>query len=256
MLHELRFGVQSFPRDGARLERIVLERDEGQVGEATVGLQISHEAPHPGGSPLGVGPHSDVLVYTLKDWPSQLERGVDLVNGRGPLDVKRGIIFRHGVLAIGLLPHFYISDAVATLFQVGNLHSRIVWRAVEHGDWNHRRKIVRKPATEENIKAAVLVISTVIHIIRGMPRINRRNAIRSSFLVGILRRLDKSPAVIHRTHSDLLNGIADAVADVVRSMLVASVRGLCHQGTYVPCGDRHIGKLQGDRAALGILQHT
>ena len=160
------------------------------------------------------------------------------------------------MLSIGLLSHFYISDAVAALFHVGNLRSRIVWRSVEHGDWNHRRKIVRKPATEKNIKAAVLVISTIIHIIRGMPRINRRNAIRSSFLVGILRRLDKSPAVIHRTHSDLLNGIADAVADVVRSMLVASVRGLCHQGTYVPCGDRHIGKLQGDRAALGILQHT
>src|SRR5947208_14563696 len=107
MLHELRFGVQSFPSDGARLERIVLERDEGQVGEATVGLQISHEAPHPGGSPLGVGPHSDVLVYTLKDWASQLERGVDLVDGRGPLDVKRGTIFRHAELPIRPLSRVY-----------------------------------------------------------------------------------------------------------------------------------------------------
>src|SRR6266702_7801784 len=54
VLHQLRLLVESLPGDGARLERIVLERNEGQVEEPAVCFQIIYEAPHPRCTSLGI----------------------------------------------------------------------------------------------------------------------------------------------------------------------------------------------------------
>ena len=124
----------------------------------------------------------DVFVHAFEDRPTQLELGIDFVNGRRPLQVERGVILRHGVLAVGLLAHFDVSDAIAAFLDVGDLRRRIVRRAVKHGDRNHRRKVVGQSAGEKKIEAAVLVAAAIVYVFGGVPGINRRNAIgRSSF---------------------------------------------------------------------------
>src|SRR5215813_12835162 len=47
VLHELRFGIKTFPGDRAGLEWIVLERNEGEIGEPVVLFQVGDKAAYP-----------------------------------------------------------------------------------------------------------------------------------------------------------------------------------------------------------------
>src|SRR5207245_9384044 len=136
------------------------------------------------------------------------------MNGRSPLNVKRSVVFRHAVLAIRIFSHLDIADGVATLLNVGNLSGGIFRRAVKEGDGNHRGQVVSEPTGEENVKAGVLVSATIVYVLGGMPRINGRNAICSFLLSGIFRRLDESAVGINCACNNLLNGIADAIANI------------------------------------------
>ena len=105
-----RLFVESLPSDVAGFERIVLERDEGQVGQSAVRLQIIHESAHPRGAALSVGPDSNVFVDAFENGASQFQLGINFVNGGRPLKVERGVVFGHGVFAVGFLAHLDIRD--------------------------------------------------------------------------------------------------------------------------------------------------
>ena len=180
-----------------------------------MGLEVSHEASHPGYSALSIWPHLDVFVDTFEDRSAQLQLRVNFVDCGGPLNIKCAVVFRHGVLTIGFLPHFYVSDAVATLLNVGDLSGCVFRCAIKHSDGNHRRQIVGKPAGKENIETTVLVVSSVVHILGGMPGINRRSGIAGSLFAGILRHLDEIATSACRARSNMLNCIANTVADIV-----------------------------------------
>ena len=137
-------------------------------------LQIVHESAHPRSAALGVGPNSNIFVDAFENGASQLEFGINLVNGSGPLKVERCIILRHRVFAVRFLAHLDIGDRIAALLDVGDLRGRVVGRAVEHGHWNHRRQIVGESAGEEEIEASVLVASRRVDIGVGrrMPGID------------------------------------------------------------------------------------
>ena len=137
-----------------------------------MGFQISHEAPHPGGLSLCVGPNPNVVIDALENRASEFELRVHLVNCRRPLQVQRAVVFWHGVLAVGLFTHLDIADSVAPLLEVSDLSRRIVGCAVEHGDGNHCRQVIGEPTGEKNIEAAVLKHSTVVYISGRMPGIN------------------------------------------------------------------------------------
>ena len=165
VFHKLWFGIQILPSDCARLKWVVLERDECQVREPIMGFQISHEAPHPGGLSLCVGPNPNVVIDALENRASEFELRVHLVNCRRPLQVQRAVVFWHGVLAVGLFTHLDIADSVAPLLEVSDLRSCIVGRAVQHSHRDHRWKIVSDSAGKERVKSCVLVKSIVSHVL-------------------------------------------------------------------------------------------
>ena len=94
------------------------------------------------------------------------------MDGSGPLDVQGSVVFRHGVLAIRLLTQFDVSDAVAALFEIGDLGGSVVRRPVKHSDRNHRWEIVGESAGKEEIEAAVLVASGGVHVSGRVPGID------------------------------------------------------------------------------------
>src|SRR6266849_4557218 len=188
-------------------------------------LQIIQEASHPGSPPLGVGPNPDVFVDALKNWSAEVQLRLDLMNSRGPLKVKCGVIFWHGMLAIRLFPHFDIAKWIATVLDVSNLGRGVIGCAVKQGDREHRRQIVGEPAVEEKIETGVLVSATVAYVLGGVPGIDGRNTICGSPLFGIFRRFDESATGINCASSNLLDGITDTVAYVIPCVLVAGVGG-------------------------------
>ena len=150
-------------------------------------LQVIDEPSHPGRPALRVRPHADVFVDAFKNRTAQLELRIDLVDCRGPLEVKRAVIFRHGVFAVGFLTHFDVTDRVTALLDVGDLGGGIVRRAVEHRHRNHGRQIVGHPAGEEHVEAAVLVAAAGVHIHGGMPRVNGGRTISRLLFAGTCR---------------------------------------------------------------------
>ena len=136
------------------------------------------------------------------------------MNCRGPLQVKRSVVFRHGVLAIRLLTHFNVADAVASPFDVGDLRRGIVRRAVQQRHRDHSRQVVGEAAAKEKVEAAVLITSAVIDVGRGMPGIDRRNAKRRQPLAVIFRDLDERSSAVNGACGNVLDGVAHAVTDV------------------------------------------
>src|SRR5215471_16059042 len=63
---ELWLVVEIAPLNFTGLERIVLEREEGELIDGVVGFQIVDEAAGPGSLAGGVGPHLDVFVDVSK----------------------------------------------------------------------------------------------------------------------------------------------------------------------------------------------
>ncbi len=157
------------------------------------------------------------------------------------------------MLAVGLFSHLDVADGGASLLNVSNLCCRVVRRAVEQGDRHHCWEIVGQSAGEEEIEAGVLIASSIVNVIFGMPGIDGRNAISSSLVVSIFRHFDEGAAGVERARSKLLNGIANAVADIVRSVFITSVGRLRHQDAQVARRNRRIGKPQSNCAALCIL---
>ncbi len=174
VLHQLRLRVQRLPGDGARLERIVFEGNEGQVAEASAGFQVGDESSHPGSAAPCIGPDVDVFVHTLKNRPAQFEPGIDFVNRRSPLQVECAVVFRHRMLAVGLFAQLDVADGVTALLDVCDLGRGVLGCSVEHGDGNHGRQIVRDAAGEKQVEAGVLVFAVVADIGGRVPRINRR----------------------------------------------------------------------------------
>src|ERR1700730_11245504 len=160
------------------------------------------------------------------------------------------------MLAVRFLAHFDVSDTVAAFLDVGDLRRRIVGRAIQHGDRNHRRQVVGQSAGEEKIEAAVLVVATIVYVVSRMPGINRRNAKRSSLLDGIFRYFREGAAVINRAGCDLLYRIPNAVADVFSSMLIASIRRFRHQDTQEPGGSWRVGTVRPGRATQGLVHRA
>ena len=145
------------------------------------------------------------------------------MNGGCRLQIKRGIVLRHGVLAVRFLAHFDVSDGISTLLDVCDLRRRVVRSAVEHGDRDHRRQIVGEAAGEEKIEAAMLVPSTIVHVFVGMPRIDGGHTIGDSILARTLRNLDEGSIRIHRTRFDPLDRVTNTIPNVVRAVLVAGI---------------------------------
>ena len=79
----------------------MLERNEGQVVEPIMCLQVIDEAAHPRDFSGRIRPNSDVFVDSFKHRTAELQFGIDLVNCRRPLNVKGSVILRHGVFAVG-----------------------------------------------------------------------------------------------------------------------------------------------------------
>ena len=138
------------------------------------------------------------------------------------------------MLAVGFFAHFYISDGVAAFFDVGDLGGGIFRCAVKHGDRNHCRKVIGESAGKENVEAAVLIVSSIVYVGRGMPGIDGGNGIGGLFFIRSFRGFDENSSRIRRARSDLLNRVADTIADVVRTVLVARIRGLHHHNADEP----------------------
>src|SRR5262249_47628110 len=111
---------------------------------------------------------------------------------------------------------------VAAFFDVCNLGGGIVGSAVKHRDGNHRGQIVGEAAGEEEIKACMLVIAAVANVLDRMPRIDGGSGVGVCALARVFRRRSKIAAGIHSAEFDLLDGVANAIADVGGVMLVAS----------------------------------
>ena len=160
------------------------------------------------------------------------------------------------MLAIGFLAHFYISDGVAALLNVSDLGGRIFWCAVKHRDRNHCWQVIGEPAGKENVEAAVLVVSSVVHVSGGMPGIDGGNGVSGSFFSRTFRGFDESPSLIIGACRDLLNRVADAIANIVRPMLVTSIRRLRHQDAQESRGNGHARELQSNCSAAGVFQYA
>src|SRR5579864_578492 len=86
-----------------------------------------------------------------------------------PLNVERAIVLGHGMLPVGFLAHLDKGNRISALLDVCDLSSRIFRRAIKHGDRNHRGQVVGESASEEEIEAAVLILSSRVNITFGMP---------------------------------------------------------------------------------------
>src|SRR5260370_42008099 len=123
------------------------------------------------------------------------------------------------MLAVWLLTHFNVADAIAALLHVGNLRGRVVRRSVKHGDRNHRGKVVGESAGKEKVEASVLVSTGGVYICGGVPGINGRRAIGGWPITEILLDLGKGAAGIYNADADFLNGIAHTIAHILGSMV-------------------------------------
>src|SRR5207249_8087595 len=142
VLHQLWLGVECAPFDFAWMKGIMLERNERQIRETAMLFQVIDETSHPRCMSLCIWPNPNILIYAFENGPAKFEGRIYFVKGRGPLDVQSAVIFGHRVLAVGLLAHFDVGNTVSALLNVRDFSSRIIRRAIKHGDRNHRRQII------------------------------------------------------------------------------------------------------------------
>ncbi len=221
----------------------MLESDKGEVGEATVHFQVIDEAAHPGSATLRIRPDTNIFRDTFKDGAAEFYVGIDLVNRRRPLQIKRGVIFGQHVLPVGLFSHFHVANGIAALFNVGDFSGGIFRRAIEQRDRNHGGKIIRDAAGEENIETAVFIFSSIVNDITGcVPGVDGGSDVRRLIIVcvaaidggfRILGRQNKIPRLAIRALADaadlnLLDGVTHTVANVLAAMFVAGVGRLRH----------------------------
>src|SRR5580700_2601610 len=160
------------------------------------------------------------------------------------------------MFAVRLLTHFDVSDAVAAFLHVSNLGSGVIRRAIKHGDRNHRRKIVGESAGKEKVEAAVLVAARGVYVRGRVPWINRRRAVGSGFVAKIFLQLGKGTVGINTAHPNLLNGVSDAIADVVRPVLITGIRRFRHQNAHVLRDHGRVGQLDVKRSAFGVSYYA
>ena len=153
--------------------RVVLERHERQVGETAVRVQVVEKPPEPRRLPLRIRPHLDVVVDAFEHRPAQLQRGIDAMERRGELQIERAVVLGQHVLPIRLFAHLDPRDRVAACLQIGDLGGRILGRAVEHRDRNHRGQSARVAARVEEIESDLLARRRA-DVGRLVPRIDRR----------------------------------------------------------------------------------
>ena len=99
---ELRLVVEVVPRDLARVVRVMLERQEGELREPSSVLEVAEKAPEPRRFALGVGPRADVLVLARERGAPELQRRVDAVERRRPLQIESRVMLGRHVLPVGL----------------------------------------------------------------------------------------------------------------------------------------------------------
>src|SRR5260370_39694315 len=157
------------------------------------------------------------------------------------------------MVAVCLLTHFNVADAIAALLHVGNLSGRVVGRSGKYGDRNYGGKGVGESDGKEKVEASVLVSTGGVYICGGVPGINGRRAIGGWPITEILLDLGKGAAGIYNADADFLNGIAHTIAHIVRSMQIAGVRRFGHQDPHVLCADGRVGEFQVDRSTLRLL---
>ncbi len=99
------------------------------------------------------------------------------MQGRGPLQVQRSVIFRREVLAIRLLSHFDIRNWITPFLEIGDLRSGVFRCPIQHRHGYHRREAPRQSAGVEQIKADLITgfhaIGDYIKVGGLMPGINR-----------------------------------------------------------------------------------
>ena len=78
-------------------------------------------------------------------------------------------------------------------------------------------------------------------------------AVSSGPFAEILLDLNECAAAIDASDSNLFDRVSDAIANVVRAVLIAGIRGFRHQDAHVLGRDRRVGELQRNGAALRVL---
>ena len=68
-------------------------------------LEVAQEAVHPGAVARSVGPGRPGVDVGLEAGAAEVECRVDAVQGVGPLNVQRAVVFRRHVLAVGFFAH-------------------------------------------------------------------------------------------------------------------------------------------------------
>src|SRR6202041_1515078 len=102
------------------------------------------------------------------------------------------------------------------------------------------------------VEAAVLVAARGVYIRGRVPWVNRRCAVGSGFVAQIFLKLGKGTIGINTAHPNLLNGVSDAIADVVRPVLIAGIRRFRHQYAHVLRDHGRVGQLDIQRSAFSV----
>src|SRR5208283_4267764 len=110
------------------------EREEGEIVDAPVRLQIVDEAAEPGNFPVRVGPDLDIAEGSFEWGASQLGLGNKLVDGGRELYIQRAVVFRKHVLPVSLFSHLYPRNRILAFVEIGDLVGRIFRRGIEHSD--------------------------------------------------------------------------------------------------------------------------
>src|SRR5208282_1762782 len=95
---------------------------------------------------------------SLKGWPPQLQRGIDAMENRSPLEVERSVVFRNHVLPIRFLAHFNVGNWVVTILQVSNLGGSVLGRVIKQRYRNHRGQPTRDSAGVEKIESNLCLL--------------------------------------------------------------------------------------------------
>ena len=102
----------------------------------------------------------------------------------------------------------------------------------------------------------MLVVSGVIDVGCRMPWIDGRSTKGGGIVGAEFGRdgIDEGTGTVQRSDGDFLDSVSNAIANIVRSMLITGIRRFCHQHTQELCCDRLRSQMQSNCAALTVLE--
>ena len=133
----------------------MLVGNKAQICQTIVRFQVLEKPTQPRRLAMCIWPDLDVLIYTGKNRTAELELWVNLMEGRGPLQIKRCVIFRQHELPVRFFAHFYVGDRIATLGQIGEFGSAVFGICINHRNGNHRGQMIGDTAGKKQIKAGL-----------------------------------------------------------------------------------------------------